>query len=142
MLAHRRQVSTMFAGTAEESSNRFRQEMDFNINLRRLNDLYSIFAFAFFKEVNQGCISYVRSQWTTLWYKLQEVQLSCDLEYIFDEDITEISMYITFILQFLDDLLSDDIVKHESKLSTLLRGKDAQPSDKVGSRNLNFSASK
>lgn len=51
-------------------------------------------------------------------------------------------MYITSILQFLDDLLSDDIVKHESKLSPLLRGKDAQPSDKVGSRNLNSSAPK
>lgn len=126
----------MVAGTTETAPNRLRQEIVLKINLTRLRDLYSIFIFALSKEINQGCIPYIRSQWTTLWYILKGVPISCNLGYTSDEDITQISTYIHFILQFLDDLLSDDIVEHESRLSSLLRGECAQSSNKVRRRNL------
>lgn len=117
--------------SAEAAPDRVHREIDLNVNLQRLRDLYSIFTYALSKETNQGCIPFIRSQWTALWHTLQGVPIPYELKFTSDEDIKQISTYIHLILKFLDDLLSDGILVHEKRLSTALRGQDAQSNDKV-----------
>lgn len=115
----------------DEAASRIRLEVDLNVNLQRLKDLYPTFTYALSKEANYGCIPLIRAQWTALWHQLQPIPIPFDMTGVSDKDIAQILAYIHFILQFFNDLLSDGLLKHEKQTSKALKVERTESNDKV-----------
>ena len=105
-------MATGSTGDLPNVSNRILLVVDFQIYVQLLKDLYSVFTHALSKASNADCVALIRAQFATLGIKLRQLPVSHGLDYVNDIVLQQLLDSLNRMLQRLNTVISDSILRH------------------------------